>query len=325
MPPRRWLGTSVELPLLHVGNPIGTLFSGFGAPLEFDREARRQAAPSLFSVEASHRRIVARELDAGGLYFPTFGHHEWQPVVLLHGLGDDGSVFDSLATTLAAASYFVIVPDLPGHGMSSRVLDSVFSLGTCAEILEALLVKLGAMFCDVVGHSLGADLAVSWASSSQRIRRLILISPHLDGCGIALPLAVKARQERLRDNSSALRDLVSRATNLCGEKGSSVRNRHLSALEKCNPSVFIDLALNLCDLCSTTISPELEPSLLSLASGLTILGFVIVGSEDERLSLRVVSTRCGFMYHVIPECGHWPMLDQPALLGQAVLACRAAL
>lgn len=53
-----------------------------------------------------------------GMYYPGKGDKECIPVVLLHGQGEDRSVFDPLVAELRKKGFAVLVPDLRGHGAS---------------------------------------------------------------------------------------------------------------------------------------------------------------------------------------------------------------
>jgi pimeloyl-ACP methyl ester carboxylesterase len=94
------------------------------------------------------------------------------PVMMLHGLYDEGRGWRDLPDRLARAGHPVIVPDLPGHGGS---------LGAARTVEEAVdmladLVPQGSI--RLVGHSLGAALAAMIAARiGARVESLVLIAP----------------------------------------------------------------------------------------------------------------------------------------------------
>jgi pyruvate dehydrogenase E2 component (dihydrolipoamide acetyltransferase) len=94
------------------------------------------------------------------------------PVMMLHGLYDEGRGWRDLPDRLARAGHPVIVPDLPGHGGS---------LGAARTVEEAVdmladLVPEGSI--RLVGHSLGAALAAMIAARiGARVESLVLIAP----------------------------------------------------------------------------------------------------------------------------------------------------
>jgi pimeloyl-[acyl-carrier protein] methyl ester esterase len=90
-------------------------------------------------------------------------------LVLLHGWGMNGGVWDE--TACALAPYFrVHCVDLPGHGASS---DECCTLDAIADALAAALPER----VTVCGWSLGGQVALAWALRAPRqVERLVLIS-----------------------------------------------------------------------------------------------------------------------------------------------------
>lgn len=94
------------------------------------------------------------------------------PVVLLHGLYDEGRGWRDLPDRLARAGHGVIVPDLPGHGGSRGVAE------TPEEAVQMLAKILPEGPLRLVGHSLGAALATLLAAGlGARVEHLVLLAP----------------------------------------------------------------------------------------------------------------------------------------------------
>ncbi len=83
------------------------------------------------------------------------------PVVFLHGLTFDRSLWWPIVERMVG-SFRCILIDLPGHGESAGLPSSMAHLG---EALHDLLEELGVAKPVVVGHSLGAMLAVFYAGT----------------------------------------------------------------------------------------------------------------------------------------------------------------
>lgn len=101
-------------------------------------------------------------------------HGRGTPVLLLHDLGTNGSVFRPLVDALAA-HYLVIVPDLRGHGHSSRLRgpDSVARMSAdVRNLLDLLLIPS----CYVLGYGAGGAVAQQVAREEPgRVRGLMLV------------------------------------------------------------------------------------------------------------------------------------------------------
>lgn len=105
---------------------------------------------------------------------------EWkqgrEPLLLLHGLGDHGLVWSSLATYLST-DYHIVAPDMRGHGESSKP-EQDYSFESAIADLEALMDHLGWSNAHIVSHSWTGKLAAIWARQNpERFRSLILVDP----------------------------------------------------------------------------------------------------------------------------------------------------
>jgi pimeloyl-ACP methyl ester carboxylesterase len=117
------------------------------------------------------------------------------PVVLLvHGAGNDHSVWNFQARHLAYHGYSVLAPDLPGHGRSGGApLTTIESL---SGWLEALLDSAGIAQAALVGHSMGSLVALETAARTpERVGRLVLIGS-VAPMPVADPLLDAARDDR---------------------------------------------------------------------------------------------------------------------------------
>jgi len=96
-------------------------------------------------------------------------------VLLLHGIGDDSITWQDVMPDLAR-DHLVIAPDLLGHGASDKPRGD-YSIGGFANGLRDLLSVLDVERVTVVGHSLGAGVAMQFAYQyPQLCERLILVS-----------------------------------------------------------------------------------------------------------------------------------------------------
>lgn len=97
------------------------------------------------------------------------------PIVLIHGLTDCYLTWIRIAAVLAQ-NRRVLIPDLPGHGLSERP-DASYTLRWHAEILIEWIEMLGIDQVDIAGHSFGGGVAqMILLHCHHRVRKLILLS-----------------------------------------------------------------------------------------------------------------------------------------------------
>ncbi len=86
------------------------------------------------------------------------------PVILLHGFGEDSSIWNKCAEVLEKKC-LLIYPDLPGSGRSGVYLQekNEVSIDDYAEIIYALLVSEKIDKCIMLGHSMGGYITLAFA------------------------------------------------------------------------------------------------------------------------------------------------------------------
>jgi pimeloyl-ACP methyl ester carboxylesterase len=114
-----------------------------------------------------------------------------QPVLLLHGLGVGGSVWQAFARRLLP-DLAAVAPDLRGHGQSDAPPSGYSPADYATDLIELIegtnwlgptlrVASAGAPSVPVVGHSLGALVALALADlRPDLVRWLVLLDPPLD-------------------------------------------------------------------------------------------------------------------------------------------------
>lgn len=99
-------------------------------------------------------------------------------IVLLHGKNFSGYYWERVANDLLNKKYRVIIPDQIGFGKSSKPNSYQYSFGQLALNTKSLLDNLNIKNFDLVGHSMGGMIAVTFTVNyPQLINKLILINP----------------------------------------------------------------------------------------------------------------------------------------------------
>lgn len=115
------------------------------------------------------------------LHFQEQGSGE--PLILLHGNGEDGSYFEHQMEHFSAQRR-VIALDTRGHGKSPRG-DAPFTIRQFADDLLVFMDERSIERADILGFSDGANIALVFAlAHPERVNRLILNGADLDPSGV---------------------------------------------------------------------------------------------------------------------------------------------
>ncbi len=166
-----------ELP---VGGLLGVITQGTEDPVAVD--AFVETFRSHFVVEdagseadQAAEKIVINDISIAYRKYPSRQDSDKLPIVFIHGFGGDqnGWMFNVTALT---EQYPVYTVDLPAHGESSRQVGNG-SLGGLAEVVAGLMSALAEPRVHLVGHSLGAAVAVEIAlQQPEQVASLVLLS-----------------------------------------------------------------------------------------------------------------------------------------------------
>ncbi len=107
--------------------------------------------------------IIGRYMAVMGhrLYMDTAGEKTAKSMLLIHTAGQQALQWRFVMPYFAERGYFVVAPDLPGHGKSLpagfKPIDSIHGF---AEILWQMIKQMGMTDTVVVGCSIGGDIAL---------------------------------------------------------------------------------------------------------------------------------------------------------------------
>lgn len=125
-------------------------------------------------------------------------HGSGQPVVLLHGFGEDSGIFNKQVAVLKDICE-VIVPDLPGSATSDLFVtdgEEKVSLDDYADWLHALLEQENVQQIILLGHSMGGYIALAYAEKYGR---------NLKGFGLLHSTAFADSEEKKETRRKAIK------------------------------------------------------------------------------------------------------------------------
>jgi pimeloyl-ACP methyl ester carboxylesterase len=140
------------------------------------------AALPLVASAAEPKGFVDRTAKVNGVRIHYRIGGEGTPVILLHGFGETGHMWNPLMGALAQR-HTVIVPDLRGAGASEKPATG-YDKKTMAQDIHALLLSLGQQKATVVGHDIGLMVAYAYAAQfPEATDKVVLMDAFLPGIG----------------------------------------------------------------------------------------------------------------------------------------------
>lgn len=129
------------------------------------------------------------ELGGVGLHFTEWGEEHEESILCLGGTVQEAHVWDRLAAGLAR-SYRIVCLDMRGQGDSSWSRDGYF-LANFADDLRSFCAKAFHAPYHIIGHSLGARVAIGYAGTQPMKLKSIVLSDF--GPGVSREVALRIR------------------------------------------------------------------------------------------------------------------------------------
>ncbi len=250
------------------------------------------------------------------------------PVVLIHGMLNSSSHWQSVAQSLAG-DYTVVAPDLIGHGDSAAPRGD-YSLGAHAASIRDLLAAIGIERASIVGHSLGGGVAMQFFYQfPQRVERLALISSG----GLGREVSPLLRTAALPGMSGLLSLTINpRLLGALRAGGTNLRDRGIGAgvylqaiaralrpLENADArQAFLHTLRSVIDMHGQRVSATDRLGLLE-----TIPTLIVWGERDRTIPIEHGRLAHAAIPHsifkTVPGVAHFPHLEDPHALSGLLL------
>lgn len=269
------------------------------------------------------REGAVRCLDPHGFHWLRYV--EWgdpanpRVLVCVHGLTRNGRDFDHVARSLADA-YRVVCPDLPGRGRSDWLRDPAdYNYPVYCGNLTVLMARLGVETVDWLGTSMGGILGMMLASMpGSPLRKLVL-----NDVGCVIPRSAIERIGKYLGTSPAYASIEALEGDLraCSPFGELTNEqwRHLaiSSAKQDDRGRWVfrydpGIAKNFHAV------PPADVDLRAFWRAVPGPVLVIRGESSDLLlpeTLEEMRSRPRTEAHVVPRCGHSPMLMDEAQVG----------
>jgi pimeloyl-ACP methyl ester carboxylesterase len=214
--------------------------------------------------------------------------------VFIHGLGGNGeAILGAVADDPALGGHRSLLVDLPGHGASDRPADFSYSLEDHAAAIAAVCAAAGIQGVELVGHSLGADIAIVVAYRNPGlVNRLVISEANLD----PLPAASNGRASQAIRFQSEDEFVASGYDRLLADNP-----EWATTFRACSPLAVHRSAVGL----TSGTTPTMREMFVSMTMPRTF----VHGDRGEPLLDADGLRRAGMRVLTIPNAGHMMMFD----------------
>lgn len=233
-------------------------------------------------------------------------------VVLLHGWGFSAGIWEDLARRLKP-HFRVHAPDLPGYGAAPSC--APYTLDAMAD----MMARAAPRRCNVIGWSLGGEVALAWASRAPiQVRRIALIAttPCFTSrpgwpCATAPAVLREFGSSLKADRASLLARFVAAQA-----KGDARARRFVGVLARQSERAAPDRVLEagLAVLSNADLRGDLhrvrQPALVLHGAR----DRIVPPAAGRRLAASLPDTR----FSLFRTCAHTPFLSQPARVARAL-------
>jgi 3-oxoadipate enol-lactonase len=244
-----------------------------------------------------------------------------RPLLLVHGFTGAKEDFGDWFDRLADDGWWVVAPDLRGHGDSHKPLvEAAYSLSIFADDVLGLADSLGWERFSLLGHSMGGMVAqVVAIRAPQRLDRLVLMDTHHGSYEGLDPELVAIGMDILRTQGLeallALIDSMPADRAPAEERVRETRPGYVAFNERklhaVSPAMYAAMGIELL---------ACEDRLAQLAE-LDVPTRVLVGEQDKNFvdaSERLAATVPGADLVVIADAAHSPQFENPDAWWDAV-------
>ncbi len=213
-------------------------------------------------------------------YLDLLASGEQRGVVLfLHGSGPGASGWSNFkfnAEAFSAAGYRVVIPDLPGYGLSDKPTDVDYTLDYFVGAVSGLLSALDLSQLTVVGNSLGGAIAL--------------------GLALAEPTAMGSPEFTRPVLNELLKLLVADPAHVT----EALLTERWETLQRQNPRVLATMQV---------------PNMAARLGELNVPVQVFWGADDQFCPAsggqKFIDHCANVRLNVLTRCGHWVMVEYP--------------
>ena len=254
-------------------------------------------------------KVPRFELDALGIHTSYYeaGTPNGRPLMLLHGMSTSADSFRETMHELAS-DHWLIAPDIPGFGYTDST--TPYNFPHLVEWLAAFCEALHLSSVTLLGHSFGGTLAMTHAVTyPENVDKLLLLAPAVLTSGsypdfvkrIGVGLGLIDLGSAVSQSKMWVRRQIKTPFYNPDLIDDSVWDRRLADYE---------LARQSADVLKASAFHDLRPHLAKVDHEICLVwganDNVVPPSDAEQLAAVFPNSQT----HLLPECGHAPMIEK---------------
>ena len=285
------------------------------------------AAPAGAQVAPYPAEFTTREIATNGTTLHVRVGGTGPAVLLLHGYGETGDMWEPLAARLVR-NHRVIVPDLRGLGLSAKPAGG-YDKKTQAEDVAGVLAALGVDRVDVVAHDIGNMVGYAFVGRyPARVPHFVLMDAPIPGIGPWQEILQNPLLWHFRFGGPDMERLVAGRERIYLDRfwnefsadpakfdeASRVHYAALYALPGAMHAGFSQFA---------AFDQDAIDDLALLARGKLTMPVLAIGGEKSfgpTMATVARAAATNVTQVVIPASGHWLMEEQPQATSDAIVA-----
>lgn len=253
------------------------------------------------------------------IHYLEQGPADGEVVLFLHGSGNGASGYSNFKgnyPVLADAGYRCIVPDMVGFGYSDKPEDVDYHLDYFVESLKQSLDALSVEKVTLVGNSLGGAVALGFAlAHPDRLARLVLMAPgglndlpdYLEMPGMADMFALFQSEEPVTEARMKEFFIKAFVVNASCVDDELVHER-FEMMKLQNPRVM-----------QTLVVPNMTERLGEITTPTLSLWGLNENMMPDSGIMRLAKGLPNGRMVLVPQCGHWVMIEHQDLFNRTVL------
>lgn len=234
-------------------------------------------------------------------------------VFLLHGFGEDGSIWNNQYEALPG--FQLIIPDLPGSGKSEMIND--MSMEGLAECILEFLQRLKIDQLSLIGHSMGGYITLAFAEKYPEL---------LNGFGLFHSTAYADSEEKKQIRKKGIEFIQKHGA--YDFLKTSIPNLYAPATKNEKPGL-IENQITCSNHFSETALVSYYNSMMTRPNRTSVLKnsrlpvLFILGKHDNAVPLKDGLEQCSLpdlaYIHVLENAGHMGMREEPTASNQILL------